>query len=74
MNGMPENSMHPQLLTADQLANLLQISERTLRRLISSGKIMSPTRIGRQLRWPLGEITKWIEQGCPAPERSRKGK
>lgn len=68
-----ENKTAPQMLTAEQLANLLQISERTLRRLISSGKIMSPTRIGRQLRWPLSEITKWIEQGCPTPARSRKG-
>ncbi|MFA8018010.1 helix-turn-helix domain-containing protein [Bremerella cremea] len=61
------------MLTAEQLAKVLQVSERTLRRLISSGKIMSPTRIGRQLRWPLVEISKWIEQGCPVPGRLRKG-
>ncbi len=66
-----ENPMPPQLLTAEQLADLLQVSERTLRRLVASGKIMKPNRIGRQLRWPLREITRWIEQGCPAPVGKR---
>lgn len=73
MSKTMENSTYPQLLTAEQLSKLLQISDRTLRRLVSSGKIMSPTRIGRQIRWPLNEITKWIEQGCPVPQKSRKG-
>lgn len=60
-----------QLISPEQLAQLLQVSQRTLRRMISAGKIITPKRVGRQLRWPLGEVQKWIEQGCPSPAGKR---
>jgi len=74
MKGLNSETVNPRMLTSQQLAEFLQISDRTLRRLVSSGKIISPTRIGRQVRWPLAKILTWIEEGCPAPAKQRKGK
>jgi predicted DNA-binding transcriptional regulator AlpA len=43
------------------------VSERTLWRLVSAGRIPVPVRIGRNTRWQMAEIRHWIELGCPAP-------
>ncbi|WP_152051756.1 helix-turn-helix transcriptional regulator [Tautonia marina] len=55
----------PRLITAEELAKLMQVSERTLWRLLSGGKVPQPVRIGRNTRWRLAEVTEWIERGCP---------
>lgn len=55
----------PKLINAEELAQLMQISERTLWRLLSGGKVPKPVRIGRSTRWRLAEVTEWIERGCP---------
>lgn len=55
----------PVLLTAEEVAAMLGVSERTLWRLLSAGKIPQPVRIGRNTRWRVAEIRDWIEKGCP---------
>ena len=60
--GEPQN---PLLLTASQLAKTLNLSERTLWRLRSAGKLPKPVRIAGSVRWRFDEITIWIESGCP---------
>ena len=55
----------PKLITAEELAKLMQVSERTLWRLLSGHKLPEPVRIGRNTRWRLEEVTEWIERGCP---------
>lgn len=55
----------PTLVTAEELAKLMQVSERTLWRLLSAGKVPQPVRIGRNTRWRLAEVLEWIEHGCP---------
>jgi excisionase family DNA binding protein len=37
--------------TPNQLAEYLQVNPRTIRRLIQTGELPRPVRIGRQLRW-----------------------
>ena len=54
------------LISANQLAEMLQISERTLWRLLSSGQILPPVRFGGNTRWRFSDVEQWIEQGCPA--------
>jgi excisionase family DNA binding protein len=54
------------LLTSEDLPRLLGISERTLWRLLSGGRVPEPVRIGRSTRWRLAEVKDWIERGCPA--------
>lgn len=56
----------PVLIDAAELARQMNISERTLWRLLSAGKVPEPVRIGRNTRWRQAEVSRWIEQGCPA--------
>ncbi len=58
--------MEMQLLSAERLAALLDISVRTLWRLRSAGKLPPPVRLGGSIRWNAAEIRAWIEAGCPA--------
>lgn len=53
------------LITVDQVANLLQVSERTVWRMRSGGDIPAPVRVAGNVRWRLGEIKDWINAGCP---------
>ena len=53
------------LINAEELAQMLDVSERTLWRLLSGGKVPQPVRIGRNTRWRLTEVAEWIEKGCP---------
>jgi excisionase family DNA binding protein len=55
----------PRLMTAAEVARLLQISTRTLWRLLSCGRIPAPLRFGGNVRWRQEEVLRWIEQRCP---------
>ncbi|AMV40262.1 helix-turn-helix transcriptional regulator [Planctomyces sp. SH-PL62] len=57
----------PQLISAEELAGLLGISERTLWRLLSARQLPQPLRLGRNTRWRSDEIRRWIEAGCQPP-------
>jgi excisionase family DNA binding protein len=57
----------PILISAEELARLMHVSERTLWRLLSAGKVPQPVRIGRNTRWRYAEVREWIEKGCPGP-------
>ena len=54
------------LLTADEVAAMLGVSERTLWRLLSAGKAAQAGSFRTQ--HPLAcwrEVKEWIERGCP---------
>ena len=53
------------LIPVEEVASMLGVSERTLWRLLSAGKVPEPLRIGRSTRWRSAEIREWIERGCP---------
>ena len=53
------------LIAAEEVARLMGISERTLWRLLSAGKIPKPLHVGRSARWRLAEVREWIDRGCP---------
>lgn len=55
----------PVLLTAEEVALRLNVSERTLWRLLSAGKLPKPVRFGRNTRWKATAVAEWIQQGCP---------
>jgi len=63
-------TQEPLLISAEQLAEMLQISTRTLWRLLSSGKLLTPVHIGGSTRWRLEQVRLWIEEGCPPPTSS----
>ena len=65
-----------ELLTAVQLAELLNISERTLYRLKSRGSLPAPVQLGGSVRWRRAEILEWVACGCPPPtlDKSKSGR
>ncbi len=58
----------PMMMSADEIANCLGISSRTVWRLKAKGDLPQSIKIGRAVRWKKSDIFEWIEQGCPASE------
>jgi excisionase family DNA binding protein len=54
---------------ARDAAAILGISERHLWALASSGRLPSPIRLGRAVRWDQDELRKWVATGASARER-----
>jgi excisionase family DNA binding protein len=53
------------LTTIRELAGLLKVSERQVRRLDSAGKLPASIRVGSAKRWRSDELDAWIGAGCP---------
>lgn len=54
--------MTNKLLTLSDVAKILCVSERTVRRLRDAGKLPRPIKIGRQLRWRSGDIERYLKR------------
>jgi excisionase family DNA binding protein len=59
-----------ELINIDVLAKRLGCSSRHIRRLVDSGRIPRPIKLGALLRWIRADIDQWIAAGCPT---CRKG-
>jgi len=70
MSNKPPIEMKPKLISAKEFARLLSVSDRTLWRLASAGKLLTPVYIGGSTRWKLSEVEQWIEDGCPCQRTS----
>jgi prophage regulatory protein len=57
----------PLLIGAEEVARMLDISPRSVWRLLSAGKLIEPVRIGGNTRWRFAEVRQWIADGCPPP-------
>jgi excisionase family DNA binding protein len=55
----------PLLIDSRQVGELLNLSTRTVWRLLSAGKLPQPVRIGRSVRWSRSDLETWIANGCP---------
>lgn len=62
-----ETGKNGQSLAVDaaELAKLLSVSVRHVRRMDSAGKLPEPIHIGRCVRWKLSEIGSWCDAGTP---------
>ncbi len=69
-----DNNSNLKLITAEEFANMLAISQRTLRRLVSEGKVLPAIRIGKSVRWIRRDVLAWVEQGCPSRKSSNSMK
>ncbi|HEY4311889.1 MAG TPA: helix-turn-helix domain-containing protein [Pirellulales bacterium] len=67
-NGVPNPKMV--LIKANEVADLLGVSTRTLWRLLSEGRLPQPVRLGGNTRWRLPDIETWIANGCQALDRA----
>jgi excisionase family DNA binding protein len=61
----------PVLVTVKEVAELLGVSDRHVRRLTDSGAMPPPLRLGTLVRWRRTDIEAWIAAGCP--RRGREG-
>ncbi len=62
---MSSESDHELLIPADRVALMMNISTRTLWRLVSAKKIVEPVRIGGSVRWNIADVHRWVAEGCP---------
>lgn len=64
------------MLTAEEIATLLNVSTRTVWRLDKAQKLPAalPLRRRRKKQWKESDIKKWLELGCPARTDFEKGK
>ena len=60
----------PRLLyDAAELAELLGVSVRSIRRLDARGELPMPLCLGRAIKWRAEEIRQWCREGCPPRSR-----
>ena len=59
----------PLLVGAEDAAKLLGLSRRTFERLLGTGRIPRPIRLGRRRLWRVAELQAWTDSDCPACER-----
>ncbi len=52
------------MLTVEGIRKLLNCSCRHVRRLVDSGKMPAPIKLGAISRWPAHVIDEWIAGGC----------
>lgn len=50
------------LLTVRQLAELLQVSTRTVWRMQSAGELPEPIRISHRVRWRRDDVEEWLRR------------
>ena len=52
------------LLKAEEVAQMLAISTRTLWRLVSTDGFPQPVKLGGSTRWRAAEVAAWVAHGC----------
>jgi excisionase family DNA binding protein len=57
------------LLTVDDVAAMLRISTRTVRRMADSGQMPRPLRLSSCLRFKRSDIDQWIQDDCLRVDR-----
>lgn len=57
--------MEKLLLKAEAAAKILDVSLAHFHGLNNSGKIPSPIRLGKSVRWSIQELIYWVNEGCP---------
>ena len=51
-----------QLRSRRQVAGILAVSERTVRRLVEQGELAAPIRIGRAARWRDSDVLDYVRK------------
>ncbi|MCX7399967.1 MAG: helix-turn-helix domain-containing protein [Planctomycetales bacterium] len=56
-----EKTLEPITLTIGQVADLLQISTLTVRRMWQRGEFVAPVSLGRVIRWRKTDVEDWLK-------------
>ena len=71
---IPAAGAVPLLINVKQVGKILGVSPRSVWRLLSEGRIVSPVRLNGAVRWRREELERWIGDGCPSPDRLRSSR
>lgn len=66
---LSEERQVPRMIDVTQVARILDVSTRTVWRLVSSGDLPQPIRFGRNVRWRVSDIEQWIVKRLDAQPR-----
>lgn len=66
---LAETSMSKLALTAGEVAELFGISRAHVWKLHSSGRMPTPIRLGRAVRWDRKSLEAWLAAGAPTRDR-----
>ena len=66
--GVRAEADRPGMLTVHDVARMLNCSVRTVYRLVDTGRMPRPVKLGGMVRWPRGAVESWINEGCPRIE------
>jgi excisionase family DNA binding protein len=61
----PEKSL---LIKAEEVAQILGVSVRSVWRLHSAGRMPAPVRFAGSVRWRRTQVEQWIDEGCPVQD------
>lgn len=66
---------HRELLDIRDVSRICGCSLRTVHRLVASGQMPSPIKLGSLTRWSRAELSAWISSRCPSVRPlARKGR
>ena len=71
-NQLPTHGMK-RLITVKELAEMHAISTRHVYRLLDSGQLPKPLKLGRAIRWDYTEVCHWLESGAPSIAKGSHG-
>lgn len=62
------------LLSPDDVCRVLSVGKTTLYGLIATQQFpIRPVRFGRKTLYPMHEVERWVQEGCPASAQWEKG-
>ena len=62
------------LLDVGDVAAMLNVSTRTVRRMADSSVMPRPVRLSSLIRWRRADIDAWLAAGCPSCRQQRGAK
>ena len=72
---MEDSYSIPRMLTANDVAGILEVSSRTVRTMAHSGRMPAPVTGTRRLRWHPHTIDRWLRgEWQPRPQCRRRGR
>jgi excisionase family DNA binding protein len=57
------------LIDIETVAEMLQVSSRTVRRLTDAGRAPAPRKLGSLIRYSRADIESWVAGGCKPVRR-----
>ncbi|MBP7746436.1 MAG: AlpA family phage regulatory protein [Phycisphaerae bacterium] len=58
------------LLRVQEVGHRLGVSARQCWKLLASGRLPAPVRLGRSVRWRDSDIARFVRDGCPSRDEA----